>query len=658
MYLLVYAARPSQRKSNIVTEPIASLRRCGGVAMLLAATAATALGEGDFRVLPYIQNPAPDGVTVLWFTSDQNPGSVAVHRRGANEAPTVVPSAPVLAEALTYPQWEVDTYLSGEAPAPPYRHRVRLAGLLPDTAYEYTVVQGTTSFSASFSTSPGPQASPVRLIFFADCEAEPESTGKRVDWTDPSGQQTSRLYLLDQTTGFANNLAVMAARAPGLISISGDVVESGGEQRDWDEFWRHVTAVGGTDNLAARVPLLAAPGNHEYYEGPAMDRYDQPGSERAISRFRSYFEFPSNGSPVPEAEGRYYRLDYGPVTIFGIDVSNDAPDQSDRDTNYYLLGQRDPGGGYSPGFGPGSRQYAWLEDQLGQAQERSAFTFVTFHHVPYSVGPHGWPAGIDRDAGYDPQSGVPVRVLTPLFIRYGVDAVIAGHDEIWERSEIRGTEILPGGGERAHTLHVLDVGTGGDGLRGPQSGLDNPYQVFLAHSDVPEVWQDGVLIEGGKHYGHLEVDVLRADRGDWQAVLKPVHVFPLFADAGATYLGYERRVYDDIVTLTRASAATVVTSTSSGQPEAFGLQVPYPNPFNSTVLLRYSLPTASSVRLEVYDALGRRVRALVNEEVAGGYHSVEWNARDESGAAAAAGVYLVSLRAGTLTDSTEVVLVK
>ena len=642
-----------------MTDPVSLLCHSRRLTVLLVlATAVSAHGEGDFRVLPYIQNPAPDAMTILWFTNAADPGSAAVRRRGADEAPTAVSSTPVLFDALAYPQWEADTYFSGQAPAPPYRHRVRFDGLQPATTYEYTVEQGSSSFHASFVTAPGTIASPVRLIFFADCETEPESTGNSVAWHDPTGQQPSRRYPLDQTVGFANNLAVMADRAPDLISISGDVVESGGEQRDWDEFWAHVTAVGGEDNLAARVPLLAAPGNHEYYQGPGMSGYNQPGSERAINRFRSYFEFPRNGSSVPEAEGRYYRLDYGPVTILGIDVSNNPPHQSDRDTNYFLLGQGDPVGGSSPGFGPGSRQYNWLEDQLGQAQERSAFTFVTFHHVPYSVGPHGWPAGADKGAGYDTQSGVPVRVLTPLFLRYGVDALIAGHDEIWERSEIEGTEMLPGGQERNHTLHVLDVGTGGDGLRGPQPGLENPYQKFLVHTHVPEVWQDGVLVKGGKHYGHLEVDVLRSDDGRWQAVLKPVHVFPLFADAGATYLGFERRVYDDIVTLTSGSTPTAVASAIAAGPRAFGLQAPYPNPFNSTVLVRYSLPATSRVRLDVYDALGRKVRRLVDGEVPAGDHSAEWNARDESGTSAAAGVYLVSLRAGSLTDTTEVVLVK
>jgi hypothetical protein len=176
---------------------------------------------------------------------------------------------------------------------------------------------------------------------------------------------------------------------------------------------------------------------------------------------------------------------------------------------------------------------------------------VVLHHVPYSVGPHGWPPGPEllavAGAGRDPQSGVPVRALTELFLRHGVDAVLAGHDEMFERSEVAGTEHLPGGARRSHTLHVYDVGVCGDGLRGPEPGLDNPHQKFLADRDAPEVWQDGVLLAGGKHYGHLEIDVAPLADG-WQAVLEPVYVFPLMA-RGNGIRGHERRVYDDVVTL-------------------------------------------------------------------------------------------------------------
>jgi hypothetical protein len=280
-------------------------------------------------------------------------------------------------------------------------------------------------------------------------------------------------------------------------------------------------------------------------------------------------------------------------------VANDSPHQSARDTNFFLLGESDEQGGRAPGFGPGSAQYAWLEEQLKDAQRTRQFTFVFFHHVPYSVGPHGWPPG-DGD-GFDPQSGVPVRVLTPLFLRYGVDAVLAGHDEMWERSELVGVEIAPDGTQAPHTVHFYDVGIGGDGLRGPQQGLVNPQQKFLAHRDAPEVWRDGVLIEGGKHYGHLEVDVLPRRSGGWQAVLKPVHVFPLF-DADGTYLGSERRLYDDVVTLTRSASTHIATSVSVQSTQmAPSLEPPYPNPFNSTTLLRYGLATATPVNISVYD---------------------------------------------------------
>ncbi len=134
-------------------------------------------------------------------------------------------------------------------------------------------------------------------------------------------------------------------------------------------------------------------------------------------------------------------------------------------------------------------------------------------------------------------------------MRYGVDAVFAGHDEMWERSEVTGIEIKPDGHRRDHSIHFYDVGIGGDGLRGPEAGLENPYQQFLAHKDAPEIWQDSVLIGGGKHYGHLEVDVEPLPNGDWQAILKPVYVFPTFNKEEKIYDGYERRVYDDIIIL-------------------------------------------------------------------------------------------------------------
>jgi len=501
--------------------------RATGVALVAFCWARA---DGPFRVLPYLQNPAGDAITVMWFSEASTTGQVAFRQTGAWSTPLEVPA--VLASALDYHSSETNS-----PPSLPYLHRVRLAGLLTGTAYEYVVTQDGVSITNSFRTAP-PRDSAVRFVVYSDSETEPESTGARAAWPEPGGS-TSRLYPVDQTRGYQENLQIMAAGNPDFIVIAGDLVQAGGEQRDWDEFWCH--NAGALGDLASTVPIMPALGNHEYYGG-TRGSYNQPASEQSIAKYLTYFELPANGAANPAHNGRYYRLDYGPVTLVVLDLCNGDDTDSTKDTSTYL---KTADGCQAPDFNPGSPQYAWLEEQLASAQTNSQFTFVAFHQVPYSVGPHG--------AAGESQSGVPVRVLTPLFLQYGVDAVLAGHDEMYERSVVTGTEQLPGGGTRPVTLNFYDLGIGGDGLRGPVSGLVNDKQAFLAHNDAPEVWSGAALVSGGKHYGHLEVNIRVNGQGKWEAVLTPVYAFPLM-DSGGAVTGFERRTYADEVTVIGASA--------------------------------------------------------------------------------------------------------
>ena len=74
---------------------------------------------------------------------------------------------------------------------------------------------------------------------------------------------------------------------------------------------------------------------------------------------------------------------------------------------------------------------------------------------------------------------------------------------------------------------------------------------------------------------------------------------------------------------------------------------PYPMPAFGAVTLSYALPRAGVVRLAVYDAFGRRVRALVSGvEQSAGEHRLRWDGRDEGGRSVAPGVYLAKLVAG------------
>jgi hypothetical protein len=115
---------------------------------------------------------------------------------------------------------------------------------------------------------------------------------------------------------------------------------------------------------------------------------------------------------------------------------------------------------------------------------------------------------------------------------------------------VDGEQVLADGRRAPHRLHVFDVGVGGDGLRGPMEGVHNPHRLFLAHADAPEVYDaDGRLLDGGKHYGHLEVNVERAADGAWRARLDKVYVFPVTAADGRVER-FERRVYPGSTVLT------------------------------------------------------------------------------------------------------------
>jgi len=488
-----------------------------------------AWATGPFRVLPYLQNPATNAITVIWFSETNAAGQLAYGLSG-NWTTIDVPAVP--AGALDYHSTETGKFPGGVAPAIPYSHRARLTGLAAGTSYTYVVYQDGVSITNTFRTAP-PADHAVRFVVYADSETEPESTGAKVTWPQLGGS-SSRLYVVDQTRGYQENLLVMKARAPDFIVIAGDLAQAGGEQRDWDEFWRHNAGDLGT--LAGTVPVMPALGNHEYYGG-TRGSYNQPASEQSVAKYLTYFEMPSNSAANPAHEHRYYRMDYGPITLVVLDLCNGDDTTRAADTSTYLKTSE---GCQAPDFNPGTPQYAWLEAQLASAQMNSRFTFVAFHQVPYSVGPHG--------VATESQSGVPVRVLTPLFLKYGVDALLCGHDEMYEHSVVTGVEQLPGGGSRTATLHVYDLGIGGDGLRGPSSGVVNDKQVFLAHNDAPETWSGARLISGGKHYGHLEVNVQMDAQGRWEAVLTPAYAFPLM-DTSGNVTGFERRTYDDEVTL-------------------------------------------------------------------------------------------------------------
>ncbi len=70
----------------------------------------------------------------------------------------------------------------------------------------------------------------------------------------------------------------------------------------------------------------------------------------------------------------------------------------------------------------------------------------------------------------------------------------------------------------------------------------------------------------------------------------------------------------------------------------------FPNPFNPSTQIRYSLAEPGKVSLIVYDVLGREITALANEYQQAGQHDVTWNSCQSSGVPASTGLYFARLR--------------
>ena len=84
----------------------------------------------------------------------------------------------------------------------------------------------------------------------------------------------------------------------------------------------------------------------------------------------------------------------------------------------------------------------------------------------------------------------------------------------------------------------------------------------------------------------------------------------------------------------------------------------HPNPFNPTTTISWQLARAGRVSLRVFDARGRLVRTLVDDERGAGAGSAQWNGNDDRGRPVPSGVYFYRLRTGSQTHTRRMTLVK
>lgn len=188
---------------------------------------------------------------------------------------------------------------------------------------------------------------------------------------------------------------------PDLVVVTGDVVYERGADRDYDrKFFRPYAAI------LPRRPFFPALGNHDY-----GDYDDAARGERAYEAgYRAVFERP-----------KYYSFDAGPAHFVVLDT-NAA----------YRTRAAAP-------VGPDSEQVRWLEADL--AGNRRKWVFAVMHVPLYStLWIHGDNSAL-REA------------LAPLFEKYHVAAVFAGHDHIYQRTKSRNGVVYIIAGTGGGTLN-------------------------------------------------------------------------------------------------------------------------------------------------------------------------------------------------------------
>jgi hypothetical protein len=113
--------------------------------------------------------------------------------------------------------------------------------------------------------------------------------------------------------------------------------------------------------------------------------------------------------------------------------------------------------------------------------------------------------------------------------------------------------------------------------------------------------------------------------------------------------GYTGKLYK-----TRANIVTGIGSSNGGTvPTNFALYQNFPNPFNPSTVISFSILQSEHVRLLVYDLSGREVSVPLDKYLNAGEYSISWNASGLS-----SGIYFYKLEAGNYSDTKKMIFIK
>jgi hypothetical protein len=143
------------------------------------------------------------------------------------------------------------------------------------------------------------------------------------------------------------------------------------------------------------------------------------------------------------------------------------------------------------------------------------------------------------------------------------------------------------------------------------------------------------------HWNDIELMYVTRD-----GILVDINLSKSPPDTGVVTLG-------DMGVMTAQDLTLTAVTTNDGVPKEYLLNQNFPNPFNPSTSISFSIPTRSFVSLKVFDLIGREVTTVVSEEMSAGSYIKQWNAQNLP-----SGVYFYRLQTGAFTQTKKLLLLK
>jgi hypothetical protein len=197
--------------------------------------------------------------------------------------------------------------------------------------------------------------------------------------------------------------------------------------------------------------------------------------------------------------------------------------------------------------------------------------------------------------------------------------------------------------------------TGGVPTNGPALKLDKYNNIYIAGSAVfPSTGSDFLTI---KYLSNGEQQWVATYNGPLSNSIDYGHDLAIDTSLNVYITGMSSRYNGNPILWEAAtikySQPSGVEQISSNMPGQFKLGSNYPNPFNPNTKFKFEIPKLETVKIVIYDIIGRELAVLVNDKLKPGIYEANWNAGNYS-----SGVYFYTLIAETYKETKKAILIK